>query len=153
MPRLDQDAMNEAYIAVTEEQVGIKAANRRFGVPYSSLQRRVSGKYDLEVDWERKSLMTAEHEELLAEHLKKMARHGYGYSHRETLKLASSYALNLGIKTTTDPPLGLSRLRCFLSRHPDLTSICPRKRYQKVRQHHTGLTQFCKFIQSFMQIF
>ena len=75
----DFNDMQNAYFACTEEGIPIFQASRRYGIPYTTLARRVRGCIDIEAfltSTGGNSLLFSEMQEYhLAEHFKMMARY------------------------------------------------------------------------------
>ena len=71
-------------------------------------------------------LFSQEQEAHLVEHIKKMAKLGYGYTRTEVTSLATDFAVDLDLKKKSDKPLSLQWFRSFMDRWPELKAQRPR---------------------------
>lgn len=103
-----------------DNQLPVERVAKKFAIPINTLKDRVRGKIDVDTVKSGPSpLFSLEQEAYLSQHLITMAEIGYGYSRKETINLASDYAIHLGIKENGHK-FSLKWLYNFLSRWPDL---------------------------------
>lgn len=92
--------MTDAYIAVKDDCIPVRKAAKLFSVPETSLRRRVNG--TVGIDCVRSGpdpLFSIEQEAKLVDHVKLLAKVGYGYSRGELCNLATEFAVDLGVKS------------------------------------------------------
>lgn len=119
--------MSKAYLLVKDKGVSVESAARKCGVPVTTLKDRVRGRINIETIKSGPSPLFSLDEELnFFNHINIMAEIGYGYTRRETLNLASDYAVHLGYRDQ-DHPLSFRWLKNFLSRWPAMKVQKPRK--------------------------
>ena len=118
--------MMAAYQAVKKDNEPVKRAALIYGVPETTLRQRVLGRVAPETSTSGPSPELNEAEEaIFVEHLKSMAKLGYGYITSEVLSMASNYAVHLG-KRDEMHPFGVKWHRCFIKRWPELSSTKPK---------------------------
>lgn len=123
-------AMTSAYQAVREMGMPVKTAARQYGVPQTTLRDRVLGRIDPETTSSGPQALFSQHEEaVFVEHIKSMAKLGYGYSRGELIDQASNYAVFVG-KRDQGHPLSDRWYRGFMDRWPELKLVKPRSLVQ-----------------------
>ncbi|XP_052071024.1 uncharacterized protein LOC127709474 [Mytilus californianus] len=118
--------LNNAYQIVKEQGIPIRTAARTYEVPEATLRHRLSGYVNPEaVKSGPAPLFNEEDEADLVNHLKLMARVGYGYSRSEVIDIATNYAIYKGLRDS-EHPLSTKWYKNFMARWPDLKIIKPR---------------------------
>lgn len=119
-------SLHNAYKYVRETKVSVCRAARVFGVPEQTLRDRIKGKIDPEcVTTGREPVLSLMEEAKIVNHLKCMAKYGYGYTKQETVDIATEYAIRLG-KRRPENPLTLAWFEGFRSRWADIKVQKPR---------------------------
>ena len=118
------EALDKAYQAVKELGMSINGSAKRYGVPVKTLRDRVTGKVSLDVTSAgHPPLFDVEEEAKLVEHIKLMAKFGYGYTRSEVVKLASQFAVDLGKREEHSNQLTMPWYYNFMKRWPEL-QVC-----------------------------
>lgn len=119
-----EQALRDAVRAYREENISIYEASRRYGVPWSTLKRRITNN-----DFDKKSLgpssvLGGENENKIVKHIKKLQLHGFAPTRTEVrimaFRLAEQLKLSHRFNVQTGKA-GLDWLHLFLSRHPELS--------------------------------
>ncbi|XP_045214877.2 uncharacterized protein LOC123564977 [Mercenaria mercenaria] len=119
-------ALTNAYKSVKEEGMSVLAASKLYMVPENTLRVRVLEKIDPENVVMGKLPLFSQYEEAkIVDHIKTMARYGYGYTVQECVDLASDYAVQLG-KRPKDKPLSTKWLKGLRERWPKIKRFTPR---------------------------
>ena len=118
--------MKNAYKYVKDSNTSVRRAAFIHGVPETTLRDRILGNVDPETVTVGKAPLFQQKEELtLVNHIKTMAQLGYGYSRKESVVIASNYAVQLG-KKTENQPLTIKWVKSFIKRRPELKVVKPR---------------------------
>ena len=95
------------------------------GIPTQTLRDRIKGKVDEDIEKSGPPpILSKEQESDLVDHILQMAEIGYGYTKQDMLKLACDSAVFLGLPITFSESW---LYQGFLTRHPELKLITPRK--------------------------
>ena len=137
-------SLTNAYLAVRDDNVSVRRGSKQFDVPMQTLRDRVLGKVDPEcVTTGRAPIFSMVEESHIVEHLKAVAKYGYGYIRQEVVDLASDYAVQLG-KRKPDQPLTIKWIRTFVGRWPELRVIKPRS-LEQLRAKNTSETTVTEY--------
>ncbi|KAJ8891952.1 hypothetical protein PR048_004517 [Dryococelus australis] len=120
-----QEAMVDAVNAVQNSNMGVRGANRRFGVPKTSLQDRLSGRVALPSDVRGMGpnpYLSSEEEHKLAQWLKDLAKSGFPWKVDDLLNSVQQI-----VKASNKTPFKNGRPGCnnFMHRH-QLVSRMPK---------------------------
>ena len=138
--------MTSAYRAVLEDHMSVKRAAITYGVPQTTLRQRVLGRVDPETTSSGPSPeLNQEEEAVFVEHIKSMARLGYGYTTNEVVSMASNYATFL-TKRDEEHPFSRKWFRGFMKRWPDLIVTKPRSlaNYRAKAASQTNISEYFK---------
>ena len=115
--------MNEALKEITKG-AKVRRVSVKFGIPRTTLQRRMKMTINGPALLGRKSVFTPQQEEVLAKHMKEMVNMFYGLTGLEARKLAFDLAEKLKMKHQFNKEkkvAGRDWLRGFLKRNPTLS--------------------------------
>ena len=120
------DSMEEACIAVKNEQMSLREAARKYNVPVETLRRRTAGLVSLDCRLGRSTVLTTEEEARLAQYCVAMADMGFGLTCEGVMAMA--YAIV--DKTGRDHPFkeghaGRGWYEGFMARQATLTLRTP----------------------------
>ena len=109
-----------------DKGIPIRTAARRYEVPEATLRHRLSGYVNPEAVKSGPAPLFKEEEEAdLVNHLKLMAKVGYGYSRSEVIDIATNYAIHKELRDS-EHPLSTKWYKNFMTRWPDLKIVKPR---------------------------
>ena len=120
--RASSSALMSAYHHVKRTGDAIRKAGRMFGVPESTLRRRLNNPETQSVG--HPTLFSGAEENELADHCRNMARLGYGYCRWQVLEMAG----NMAKQTGRDIEPKKDWYYNFIKRCPDLSIQKPKKR-------------------------
>lgn len=92
------EGMRKAIEDVVSQKKGLRQAAREYGVPTTTLKRRVDTSLPAEATSGPSTALSKEEEDRLAQHIVTMAQMGFGLSPRDILALAFEIAENSGRK-------------------------------------------------------
>ena len=119
------ESMAAAYQAVLDGK-GLRETSRLYNVPVETLRRRVNGSVGLGCRPGPATILTVEQEDLLCEHIIKIADMGYGLTKEDVQHLAYSMAEKIHCKHPfRDRKAGRGWFDGFKSRHPQLSFRSP----------------------------
>ena len=88
--------MTNAYLVIKDKTLSVRRAAQQYNVPETTLRQRVLGRVDVDRTASgRFPIHSQEEESQLVEHLKAMARVGYGYTRQEVVDMASEFVVAL----------------------------------------------------------
>lgn len=122
--RWKPDSMGKAFDAVRSNSMTIRKAARTFGVPKSTLQRRLSGKVASNSPASRPPVFSVEQEAQLVGHILDMEARGFGLTVQDICKLAFQSAEHLQINHSFNiekRKAGYDWYQGFMVRHPQLS--------------------------------
>lgn len=123
----DPTSLQKAFKEWQDGKLSVYKAAKLYGVPEQTLRDRATGVIKPTVNRSGPaSLLSAEEEQDLCDHVKKMALFGYGYSYMELRLLATDTAVFSGKLPNNSKLLSEMWLVRFLKRHPDLKGLKPR---------------------------
>ncbi|XP_071944741.1 uncharacterized protein [Antedon mediterranea] len=120
----NKQSMQEAYEAVKAGSLSLRAAAKQYGVPKTTLQRRLSGKVDVTSSASRATVLTASEETELKNYILHMESVGFGLTLDDVCRLAYQ------MMELTGRPSPFNKLKqkagydwfCgYRERHPDLS--------------------------------
>lgn len=122
-PSYSLQDLQEAVQMVMEKKMSQREAQKKYGIPKSVIQLRVSGKVSIEHKGAgRPTTLTEKDEQDIAECLLARAKFGYPCDRRELLNLVAEYVkTNNIINVFTDGVPGEDWYLGFMRRHPRLT--------------------------------
>jgi hypothetical protein len=113
-------------MAVKEDNIPVYRASKIYGVPLTTLRDRVDSRVSVDsVKNGPAPLLSLSEEQLLVEHVKGLARVGYGYTRAEICYKASDFAVYLGKRGREEKPLSLKWFYGFMGRWPELKVVKP----------------------------
>ena len=113
-------------MAVKEENLPVYKASKMYRVPLTTLRDRVDSRVSVDtVKIGPAPLLSLSEEQLLVEHVKGLARVGYGYTRAEICTKASDFAVYLGKRGKEEKPLSLKWFYGFMGRWPELKVVKP----------------------------
>ena len=115
-----------AYNATLTGMSVYKAA-RVYKVPERTLRDRTQGNVALDVVVGHQQLFSMDQERALVEHIKHMARIGYGFGRKDIQRMAREYAATLKLAIPTGDSLSNRWFYGLLKRWPDLKVAKPQK--------------------------
>ena len=118
------EAMIEAYKAVTEGRLGVREAAKHYGVPKSTLSRRISKCVESPLPASRPPVFTMDEENQLVRHIKDLESQGFGIGVKAVCRLAFEMAEHAGKKhrfNHVNQSAGYDWYQGFMRRHPDLS--------------------------------
>ena len=122
--RIRASALLGAYQHVKRTGDAIRKAGRMFGVPETTLRRRLSNPEVFNKGVGHPPMFSRAEEAHLAEHCKKMARIGYGYCRWQVIEMAG----NMAKQTDRAEEPKKDWYYGFIKRFPDLSIQKPKKR-------------------------
>nr|XP_022906536.1 uncharacterized protein LOC111418265 [Onthophagus taurus] len=119
-----EESLVNAVKAIKQNEIGVNAAAKAFGIPKTTLKRRLKSNNFSKGSMGKPSLLGTENEKKIAAHIKKLQSHGFtptrdsvrymAYYLAESLKLVHSF-------NTERKQAGYDWLLSFLSRNPQLS--------------------------------
>ncbi len=116
-------SLQNAISAIRHNSMGIRKASRTFGVPKSTLQRRVIGSLVETAPASRPTIFTRDVESQLAGHILDMEARGFGLSVQDVCKLSYDMADQLKVKHSFNiekRKAGYDWYCGFMKRHPHI---------------------------------
>ncbi|XP_063923085.1 uncharacterized protein LOC135137388 [Zophobas morio] len=122
--------MAKAIDAVTKKEMGWLKASKSFGVPATTLRRRIKNQMGANKGYlgGRKTTFTPEVEEEILEHIKRLEEMFFGITRRDLRKLAYDVAERNGIAhnfSSKEQLAGWDWVKGFQSRHPTISLRIP----------------------------
>ena len=119
-----EESIDSALKAIRENKVSVRRAAMTYGIPVQTLRDRTNGIFK---GMGNQTLLTAEEELVLVEHVTIMAQLGYGYTNIQLQHFAGEMMFEFGRRDTAKP-LSNNWLYGFLDRWSDrLRSVNPSK--------------------------
>ncbi|XP_050305884.1 uncharacterized protein LOC126743011 [Anthonomus grandis grandis] len=117
----DQEYIRRAVAAVRRGDMSMRQASERFGVPFSSIQRRYHGKHSLK--YGRQPVLSGEQELRLKETIKICADWGFPLKSTDVRAIVQQYLNRLGVRDSRfkENMPGMDWFKSFMSRNKDLT--------------------------------
>ncbi|XP_071051794.1 uncharacterized protein [Onthophagus taurus] len=119
-----EESLVNAVKAIKQNEIGVNAAAKAFGIPKTTLKRRLKSNNFSKGSMGKPSLLGTENEKKIVAHIKKLQSHGFtptrdsvrymAYYFAESLKLVHSF-------NTERKQAGYDWLLSFLSRNPQLS--------------------------------
>lgn len=116
--------LQNAVSAITERTMTINQAARTFGVPASTIRRRMRVNSFAKTPLGPSSVLGAQNESKLVAHIKKLQKSGFSPTRREVRTMAYKLVVQLGLKHNFNNDLGMAGdewMQSFLRRNPELS--------------------------------
>lgn len=122
--------MNEAVAKVRDGSMGLRKAAETYGLPYTTLQRRVSAPADKTIgNMGRKPVLSQELEDALSRRLIELSKRGFGLTPTSVRKYVFHFAVERGLKHNFNMEkemAGEDWFHSFMGRHPGLSIRKPK---------------------------
>ena len=118
------EAMLSAQKAVSEGKIGVREAAKQYGVPKSTLSRRINKGIPSTLPATRPPVFSMDDENQLVRHIKDLESQGFGIGVQSVCKLAYEMAEHAGMKHRFNhdrKSAGYDWYQGFMRRHPDLS--------------------------------
>lgn len=119
-----EESLHKAMDAVRKKEMGVNEASRSFGVPKTTLKRRLKSNNVIKKSLGPPSILGEVNERKIVGHIKKLQKYGFAPTRNSVRSMAFHLAERLKLNHKFDREnqmAGYDWLKSFLSRNPDLT--------------------------------
>lgn len=117
-------ALNNAVKAIEQNEMGVNAAAKAFGIPPTTLKRRLKSNYFSKGSMGKPSLLGRENEKKIVAHIKKLQSRGFTPTRDSVRSMAYNLAETLNLKhnfNSETKQAGYDWLTSFLARNSELS--------------------------------
>lgn len=117
-------ALNNAVKAIEQNEMGVNAAAKAFGIPPTTLKRRLKSNYFSKGSMGKPSLLGRENEKKIVAHIKKLQSRGFTPTRDSVRSMAYNLAETLKLKhnfNSETKQAGYDWLTSFLARNSELS--------------------------------
>lgn len=119
-----EDSLNNAAKAVEQKEMGVNEAAKEFGIPKTTLKRRLKSKNFSKGSMGKPTILGIENEKKMVAHIKKLQSRGFTPSRDSVRSMAYHLAVSLQLKhsfSNDSKQAGYDWLSSFLFRNPELS--------------------------------
>lgn len=108
---------------VKKNKISLRAASKKYNVPFSTLWSKMNGLYAIEARPGPSSVLSSQDEDALVEWILHLSKTGFGVNKNQLLDSVQKYVNDMGINVPfTDGRPSKHWYKAFLNRHPELST-------------------------------